>query len=209
MWNKVKKILLWIGEKWFDIIVSGGSIIGTWKAFAVYLPSMNVAYIWLICWVVGLSTIILLPLRNGIRKKQKIYTENTILCCNLTNAQLSCLKHLTNNISSYEVHCTEAKLSMFSMERNQDGTIPIQELLKQQGKELDVTRQTFIVCVKFEQNIRAINSVKYTVEYENITKISEYKALYLDKDFLVFSFVVEPVMAKSLKNINQKITFTI
>lgn len=209
MFDKIKKILLWVTEKWFDIIASGGSVVATWKAFKVYLPSMNGAYIWLICWSVGILTIILLPLRNGIKRKQKIYTENTTLSCNLTNTQLLFIKNQTHNISSYKAHCTQAVLCGAPMETNQDGAISVKEWRKQVGKPLEVSKQTFVVCVRFAQNINVIDSIKYTVEYENITKISEYKTLYFDKDFLVFSFVIEPVTSKCLKNVNQKITFTI
>ena len=78
MLSKIKKMLYWIFDKWFDIIAGGGSFVGTWSAFHSYLPNMNGAYIWLICWAVGLATIILLPLRHKFTTGKTSTNKNLI-----------------------------------------------------------------------------------------------------------------------------------
>lgn len=69
MLSKIKKIFIYSLDKWFDIIASGGSVYTTWQTFRSCLPNMNGAIVWLICWAVGLATIILLPLRYRFKIK--------------------------------------------------------------------------------------------------------------------------------------------
>lgn len=64
----IKHIGLFILDKWFDIIISGGSIIETYRRIIKGVPDMNTLYIWLICWSVGLITYVLLGFRRNLRQ---------------------------------------------------------------------------------------------------------------------------------------------
>jgi len=66
-----KRLGLFLLDKWFDVIVTGGSVGATYNRIIECFPSMNTFYIWLICWAVGLVTFVGLSFRKHSNPKQQ------------------------------------------------------------------------------------------------------------------------------------------